>query len=138
MEMIFEKPKILTFPVISGRGSLYIYEEAKNVPFLIKRVFTLTSTEKDSKRGFHAHKKTSQILICLKGRIEFTAENPDGEFFRFIIDSPNQGIYIPPNSWHEMNYEADTIQMVLASTNFEEADYLRTKESFYAYYTQNS
>lgn len=133
--MNYELPKLLDAQVISREGKLIVFEESKNVPFEIKRVFYLSDVPSDRIRGLHAHKKTKQILICLQGEIAFYGENPDGEKFSYTLKNPNQAIYIPPHFWHEMLYQPNTTQLVFASTLYEESDYLRSKKEFIEFYS---
>lgn len=81
-------------------------------------------------RGRHAHFKTEQVVIAVTGRILLTAELPDGNIETFVLEKPNFGVYIPPNSWHTMQYSHTAIQMVLASTLYDEQDYIRDQNQF--------
>lgn len=115
-------------------GFLSIAENLKSVPFDVKRIFWLYHVEKDVERGNHAHKETEQVLICVKGEIEFFAEMPDYKEFNFVLNDPAIGVYIPASAWHVMKYKAGTIQLVLASTLYHEDDYFREYEDFESFY----
>lgn len=39
------------------RGMLVALEQAKNIPFEIKRVYYMFGTQGNVRRGYHAHKK---------------------------------------------------------------------------------
>ena len=54
-------------PLGDERGSLVALEAKRNVPFDIKRVYYIFGTQKGIARGFHAHKKLKQVLICVSG-----------------------------------------------------------------------
>lgn len=56
------------------RGQLVALEEFKDIPFKIKRVY-YNDTAEDLRRGFHAHKKLEQILICIHGNCKILLDN---------------------------------------------------------------
>ena len=45
-------------------GVLCVYEGGRQVPFDIRRVFSVTAEAGDI-RGDHAHKQCTQLLVCL-------------------------------------------------------------------------
>lgn len=48
-------------------GSLAFLESVRDIPFSIKRVYYIFDVAKGAHRGFHAHKKLQQVLICIRG-----------------------------------------------------------------------
>ena len=129
--MNFEQPHLITFPK-HGESTIGYISVADNnkLPFKVERVFWTYFTPESVVRGRHAHFKTEQILIAASGRIIVTAENGDGQISTFILDSPEKGVYIPPSVWHTMQYTHSSIQVVLASTHFDEKDYIRDYDIF--------
>lgn len=125
-------PLILDFPVNgqSSIGFLSIIENNKNIPFEIKRVFWTYFTPDSIVRGRHAHYTTEMVLIALSGRIVVTTEMPNCAPVVYQLDKPNMGLYIPVNCWHTMQYSHDSVQLVLASTVYEEVDYIRDYDVF--------
>ena len=125
--------KLITFEKKSyHRGNLTFLEEAKEIPFNIKRVYYLHNTAKGVSRGFHAHKKLEQIAICVAGSCEIILD--DG-FNRetFLLDTPDVGLYIGNYVWREIhNFSSDCVLLVLASTKYEENDYIRDYQIFMA------
>ncbi|EHC4341358.1 WxcM-like domain-containing protein, partial [Escherichia coli] len=60
--------KLITFRQHGDeRGLLVALEEKIDVPFAIKRVYYLYNTLSGVSRGFHAHKKTRQLAVVVKG-----------------------------------------------------------------------
>jgi dTDP-4-dehydrorhamnose 3,5-epimerase-like enzyme len=53
------------------RGSLIALEEKKNIPFDVKRIYYLFGTKKDVRRGFHAHRELTQLVIAVRGSCRF-------------------------------------------------------------------
>lgn len=126
--MKLETIKLPTFG--DERGSLVVLEGGKNIPFEIKRVYYMFDTQKDIRRGFHAHKELRQIAIPVKGSCRFLMD--DGhEKKDILLDNPNTGLIIEPLIWHEMyDYSNDCVLMVLASDHYDESDYIRNYQDF--------
>jgi len=128
---LITSPYLIEFPAI-GRGEIgYIgVAESKGLPFDVKRVFWTYYTPQDITRGRHAHYETQMILLAVSGKITIRTEMLNGEKEIFILDKPNQGLYMPPLCWHTMEYSHTATQMVLASTPYQEEDYIRSYEDF--------
>lgn len=126
--MKFETIKLPAFG--DERGSLVVLEGGKNIPFEIKRVYYMFDTQKDIRRGFHAHKELRQIAIPVKGSCRFLMD--DGhEKKDILLDNPNTGLIIEPLIRQEMyDYSKDCVLMVLASDHYDESDYIRNYQDF--------
>jgi dTDP-4-dehydrorhamnose 3,5-epimerase-like enzyme len=111
-------------------GYLAIAQSQINIPFSIKRIFWSYYTPDSIIRGRHAHYETEMILVAVAGRIvvntEINGETPS----IFVLDNPNQGLYIPRMCWHTMQYSHSSVQLVMASTQYDEDDYIRDYEKF--------
>ncbi|MEM7655131.1 MAG: FdtA/QdtA family cupin domain-containing protein [Bacteroidota bacterium] len=129
-----KKPQLIHFPKIgsSSVGYISIGEVADTIPFEIKRVFWTYYTPESIVRGRHAHHYTEMVLVAVSGRIIVNTELPNGEIETFILERPDQGVYLPPYSWHTMQYSHNAVQMVFASTVYSETDYIRSYEEFKA------
>jgi oxalate decarboxylase/phosphoglucose isomerase-like protein (cupin superfamily) len=134
----WEQPHIVTFPKHgeSSIGYISVTESKKYVPFDIKRVFWTYFTPESIVRGRHAHYDTEQVIVAVTGRIIVTVEEPSGSIQLFNLESPNQGVYVPPNCWHTMQYSHTAIQLVFASTEFDEKDYIRSYEDYKRIYSK--
>ena len=135
----YPAPYLIEFPSIgrSAIGFLSIAENgAGNLPFEVKRLFWTYHTPESIVRGRHAHYNTEQILIAVSGRIVVTTENGTGEVKTHVLESPKTGLYVPPNVWHTMQYSHTSVQLVLASTPYDEADYIRDYDEFKRIYSR--
>jgi dTDP-4-dehydrorhamnose 3,5-epimerase-like enzyme len=112
------------------RGSLVALEDQKNVPFTIRRVYYLFNTRKDVRRGFHAHKALTQLVIAVRGSCRFLLD--DGkERIEVRLDNPAQGLQVESMIWREMyDFSDDCVLMVLADAHYDESDYIRNYEEF--------
>ena len=104
------------------RGNLISLEQHKNIPFDIKRVYYIFDTKEGVRRGFHAHKKLNQVLICVSGSCKILLD--DGQEKQEIkLHSPDKGLLIKSVIWREMfDFSENCILLVLASECYEDAD----------------
>ncbi len=112
-----------------SRGDIQIFEEFKNVPFDIKRIYCLTNMQGKPK-GFHAHKNLQQVAVCLSGSCTFILDNGH-EREEVVLSQPNQGLLIQSMVWREIKKFSDgCVIMVLASEHYDEDDYIRDYNDF--------
>ena len=119
------------------KGSLISLEANKNIPFNIKRTYYIFGTQQDVSRGYHAHKKLTQLAICISGSCKFILD--DGEKKEStLLNSPNKGLFIDPLIWHEMHdFSENCILLVLANDFYNEDDYIRNYTNFISFITNN-
>ena len=136
---MFHKPHIIELPRLGNIEIGYIspVNTIGGLPFDIKRTFVTYYTPDLIVRGRHAHFATEQFLIAVNGKIVVNTENAQGELDSFLLDTPYKGLYIPPNVWHTMQYQKDAVQLVFASTEYDEKDYIRNYESFKEYWSNH-
>ena len=129
--MIITEPKLIQFPKIGNSSLGYIsLAENETLPFEVKRIYWTYFTPEDVERGGHAHHDLEQILVALTGKITVNTEMPEGSKNTFVLESPNQGVYLPKYSWHIMQYSHNAVQMCIASMVYEESDYIRDYNEF--------
>jgi dTDP-4-dehydrorhamnose 3,5-epimerase-like enzyme len=112
------------------RGQLVVLEGNETIPFDIKRVYYIYGVDHKTPRGFHAHKLTQQVAICIQGSCKMLMDDGNAKT-TVLMDSPTQGVLIDVMQWHEMHdFSADCILMVLASAHYDESDYIRNYDNF--------
>ena len=124
--------KILEFDEFGDeRGSLVVAEgSGKDIPFEIKRIYTISGMQPGARRGYHSHRDLEQVLIALGGSIKILVKTPFEEEV-ITLDSPAKGLYIGPMIWREMfDFSPNSTLMVLASKYYNEGDYLREYEPY--------
>lgn len=133
-----KKPYIFEFKKLGSStiGYISVNEHIEHVPFRVQRFFWTYFTPEDVIRGKHAHFETEQVLVAVAGKIIVNLELPDGEIQMHVLDKPNIGLYIPPNCWHTMQYSHSSVQLVFASTVYNENDYIRNYEKFKEVYSK--
>lgn len=124
---------IIEIPKINDEGYLCFAENGKQMPFEIKRFYYIFDVKDNVQRGFHAHKKTKQVLFCIQGSITVILD--DGQKReKIVLNQPNYGIFLDKLIWHEMvDFKKDTILLVAASDVYYESDYLRDYDGFLKY-----
>jgi hypothetical protein len=123
--------RIIQLPKISdARGNLTFIEGSRHVPFEIKRVYYLYDVPGGESRAGHAHKRLEQFMIAANGSFNVTIDNGQTKE-NFYLNRSYYGLYIPPMVWRELNdFSSGSVCLVLASMNFDEADYMREYDSF--------
>lgn len=114
-------------------GSLTVVENGSDFPFDIKRIFYLYDIAGGESRGAHAHRECHQFLIAASGSFEVSLD--DGQYKRQVfLNRPSMGLHLPPGIWaSEMNFSSGSICLVLASHEYDEADYIRDYQEFLKY-----
>ena len=126
-------PHLIQFPKFgdSSVGYISVTDAAGPlIPFGVQRVFWTYFTPESIVRGRHAHHRTEQVLVAAAGRITVTTELPDRTIQSFRLEDPHVGLYVPPHTWHTMHYSHSAVQLVFASTPYNEADYIRDYDQF--------
>ena len=111
------------------RGFLAVVEKDA-IPFAIKRVYYLYDVPTESSRGGHAHKEQQSVIIALSGSFEVIVDDGNNKK-RIMLNKPNQGLYIPTHIWREIdNFSSGSVCLVLASTDYDEVEYIRDYDQF--------
>lgn len=126
-------PYLIEFPKIGDYKQGYIsISEGDSLPLEVKRIYWTYFTPEEIKRGNHAHHDLQQVLFAAAGRITVETETINGEKNTFLLERPNQGLFIPKLCWRAMQYSHNAVQICLASHEYDEQDYIRSYEEFKA------
>jgi len=112
-------------------GNLFIAEARREIPFDIKRVYFVNNlANPKATRGKHAHRKLEQVLFCISG--SFLLHLDDSKVKQRVkLNDASVGIWMGPLVWHTMSsFSYDCIILVLASDQYDEADYIRDYDAF--------
>lgn len=128
---MYAQPYLIDFSKIGKPIEGYIsVAEKDKLPFEVKRIYWTYFTPEDVVRGGHAHHNLEQILVAVAGKIIVTTQMPGEEKKRFILETANQGVFLPKYCWHIMQYSHNAVQMCIANMAYEESDYIRDFEEF--------
>lgn len=119
------------------RGNLSFIEGGVHIPFEIKRAYYLYDVPGGSDRGSHAHKNLHQFIVAMSGSFDVVLD--DGiEQKRFHLNRSYYGLYVCPMMWRLLdNFSSGAVCMVLASTHYDETDYIRDYDKFLDLANQN-
>lgn len=123
----------IEIPKVFDECSLYFAQTPTHIPFPIKRIFFITDVYTLLPRGYHAHKKTKQVIFCIQGSVKIILD--DGKKREeIILNEPAIGIFVDKMIWIEMhNFEANTILLVLASKAYKPSDYIKSYQLFHEF-----
>jgi dTDP-4-dehydrorhamnose 3,5-epimerase-like enzyme len=122
--------EIINIPKITDpRGHLAVIEK-DTIPFKIQRVYYLFDVPSDAYRGGHAHKQQQTLLVALSGSFEVTLDDGTNRT-KILLNKPDKGLFIPTGVWREIdNFSSGTVCLALASTDFDENEYIRDYDQF--------
>jgi len=119
------------------KGNISVVENAKTIPFKVKRIYYLYDVPGGESRGGHAHIQLQQFIVAASGSFDVTID--DGELKRtFTINRPYRGLLVVPGIWRELdNFSSGSVCLVLASIPYSENDYIRDYSEFKEYKKSN-
>ncbi len=111
-------------------GTLVAFSLKKSFPFKVKRIFIING-KKNFIRGDHAHKRCSQFLFPVLGRIkiEYVSKNKKGSI---ILDhSKREGCLLKPLTWCKIKFlTQNAILLVACDMEYEFSDYIEKYTDF--------
>lgn len=127
-----DEPRIIEIPrIYDPRGNLSFVENDDNVvPFRIERVYWVYDVPAGEERGAHSHHQGREFIIALSG--SFNVNLFDGTKLRsYTLNRPFAGLFVPAGYWRTLdNFSSGSVCMVLSSTAYDEADYVRDYDEF--------
>ena len=116
----------------NSSGTLMSLNDFRDVPFVVKRLFYISDVPNQATRGFHAHRKNQQYLICLDGRIvvELKWGDSDGATDATINMMSGDAIFVDKMTWATQTYYDNAKLLVLCSREYNESDYIRNWEEY--------
>lgn len=116
--------------ILDERGNLSFLENNNQIPFILKRVYWIYDVPGGEIRGGHAFKEQEEILIALSGSFDVITSNGSQEK-TYSLNRSYYGLHIPNGIWrHIENFSTNALCLVLASTSYDETDYIRNFEDF--------
>lgn len=117
--------RIVRLRCISDPSGALTPLDAQDVPFPVRRVWVLHDIPEGSARGGHAHRVLEELIVAVSGAFDVVTENRYGKH-RFHLNRASLGLYVPPGEWRSLrNFSGNAVALVLASTPYDESDYIR-------------
>lgn len=125
-ERIIELPKI-----IDKRGNLSFIEAGKHIPFSIQRVYWIYDIPGGQARGRgHAFRTQHEVIIALSGSFDVLTDDGNKKQ-KYTLNRSYQALYVPNMIWRKLdNFSTNSICLVLSSSVYDEADYIRSYRAF--------
>lgn len=114
--------------VFSGeKGNLFAMNSLTD--FHPKRFFYVTGVPKGESRGFHAHKRDRQLIVCIKGKVAVTLDSGASPS-EFLLQE-GQAILMETMVWGIQKYlTGDDIILVLCSEEHDDDEYIKSYDQF--------
>ena len=134
-----KSPNILQLPkIVDARGNLSFVEANRHVPFEIKRAYWIYDVPGGEVRGGHAFREQDEFIIALSGSFDVIVDTGNGRKKRFQLNRSYFGLYIPKGVWRSLeNFSTNSLALVLASTVYNENDYIRDYAEFITFANAN-
>jgi len=115
------------------RGNLTVIENNRDIPFAIRRTYWVYDVPGGEHRGGHAYRQNEEFIVALSGSFDVIVD--DGTERRtFPMNRSYFGLYLPSGTWRELNnFSTNSLAIVLASTDYDVADYIRDYDEFLNY-----
>ena len=112
------------------RGRVNFLELGKGLDFQPVRLFWLHHVAPGQWRGRHGHRESKLVLVAVSGSCRVHLD--DGKVKQSVtLDDPARALYVAPWIWHELtDFAAATAIVVIASSYYDEAEYLRDYDVF--------
>ena len=111
-------------------GTLVPFSLKKSFPIKVKRIFIING-KKNFIRGDHAHKKCSQFLFPVLGRIkiEYVSKNKKGSII--LNHSKREGYLLKPLTWCKIKFlTRNAILLVACDMEYKFSDYIESQAEF--------
>lgn len=124
--------KIITLKRVAlpEAGNYSAVQNTPPLPFNVRRIFYLYDLPADAERGGHSHHVEQELIVAVAGSFDVTVD--DGKQRRtFHLDRPYHALHVTAGIWRTIgNFSSGSVCLVLSSTTFDEADYVRDYDVF--------
>ena len=128
------KVRIVNLPKIEDdRGNLSFIEEENHIPFKVKRVYWIYDVPGGEYRGSHAFKETAEFIVALSGSFDVVLHDGKEEM-KYSMNRSYYGLYVPKQHFRRLeNFSTNSLALILASTSYEEDEYIRDFQQFLSF-----
>jgi dTDP-4-dehydrorhamnose 3,5-epimerase-like enzyme len=111
-------------------GTLIPFSLKKDIPFNVKRIFLIYG-KKNFIRGNHAHKKCSQFILPIHGKIEIQYEGKNFKNIKKLDYKKKESCYLKPLTWCRIKFLTNnSVIMVFCNREYEYKDYIENYKLF--------
>jgi len=123
--------RLIDLPKIpDDRGNLSFFENEKQIPFAIARVYWIYDVPGGETRGGHAYKTLQELIVALSGSFDVIL-NDGKEEKKYTLNRSYFGLYVPKMIWRHMeNFSTNSLAIIIADQPFSEEEYMRDFNQF--------
>tara|TARA_B100001248_G_scaffold201197_1_gene155426 strand:+ start:8248 stop:8646 length:399 start_codon:yes stop_codon:yes gene_type:complete len=111
-------------------GTLIPFSLKKNFPMKVKRIFIING-KKGFVRGDHAHKKCSQFLFPISGKIQVDCISINSKKKLVLDFKKKEGYLLKPKTWCKIKFlTSNAILMVACDMEYKFSDYIENYSDF--------
>ena len=111
-------------------GKLTPFSLRKNFPIRVKRIFIING-EKNFVRGDHAHKKCSQFVYSILGKIRIELISKKEKKTIILNHNNNEGYLLKPKTWCKIKFlTKNAILLVACDMEYQFNDYIEKYSDF--------
>ena len=111
-------------------GKLIPFSFKKSFPIKVRRIFIING-KKNFIRGDHAHKKCSQFLFPVLGKIRIECINKKGKKILNLNHQKNEGDLLKPKTWCKIKFlTKNAILLVACDMEYKFSDYIEKYSEF--------
>lgn len=123
--MSLDSARILNLPKIpDDRGNLSFFENSRQIPFDIRRVYWIYDVPGGEVRGGHAYRELHEVIIALSGSFDVVLHDGTEEK-RFSLNRSYNALYVPNMLWRQLeNFSTNALALIAASAPYDAADYV--------------
>ena len=111
-------------------GTLIAFSLKKNFPINVKRIFIING-KKNFVRGDHAHKKCSQFLFPVLGKIKINCTSKTVKKTITLDFKKKEGYLLKPKTWCKIKFlTKNAILMVACDMEYDFKDYIENYKDF--------
>ena len=124
-------PRVIRLQSVPDVFGELVVAEAGVLPFEPRRTYFVYGIPAAATRGGHAHRRTWEAIIALRGSFRVMAEVAGRTPQNFRLTDPREALIVPPGCWITLDeFSAGAIFLVVASGPYDEADYVRDRAAF--------
>lgn len=129
--MTLEDVQIISLPkFLDERGNLSFFENQKQIPFSIKRIYWIYDVPGGEQRGGHAYKTQQEFIIALSGSFDVVLDDGNNKKI-FSLNRSYCGLYLPSLIWrHIENFSTNSLALIVSDQLYDPADYLYGYDEF--------
>lgn len=124
-------PQLIELPkILDERGNLSFFENNKQIPFDIARVYWIYDVPGGEVRGGHAYKTLQEVIVALSGSFDVILFDGQNEV-RYTLNRSYYGLYVPKMMWRRIeNFSTNALAFIAADQAYSESEYIRDIELF--------